>query len=225
MKGGFGGKDIYRSELVNNHWTKPVNLGDVINTPHDELYPYLNANALYFSSNGHPGLGGLDIFKADGGRDGFMEPQNLGYPLNTNFDDFGIVIEGSTNHGYFSSNRKNGGYNDDVYEFEMDLQTYPLEITGVMKFKEENWSDSVELKIMPHAKVFLIDNERNLTVYENTCDVDGNFSIVIPYYSKYKLRVVGQDNDENIVSLEIPKYKKEHGNHEIVVVKDLFKSN
>ena len=154
-----------------------------------------------------------------------MEPHNLGYPLNTNFDDFGIVIEGSGNHGYFSSNRKKGGYNDDVYEFEMDLQTYPLQINGVMKFKEENWSDSVELKIMPHAKVFLIDNERNLTVYENTCDIEGNFSIVIPYYSKYKLRVVGQDNDENIVSLEIPKYKKEHGKHEIVVVKDIFKAN
>lgn len=224
MKGGFGGKDIYKSELINNHWTKPVNLGEMINTHLDEVYPYLQNSTLYFSSTGHPGLGGLDIFKAEKGPGGFMEPQNLGYPLNTNFDDFGIVVAATGNSGYFSSNRKKGGYNDDVYEFEMDLQTYPLEINGVMKSKEHNWSDSVSLKIMPYATVFLIDNERNLAVYESSCDADGNFHIVIPYYGKYKLRVVGQDGEENIVSLEIPKYKKELSSHEIVVVKDLFKT-
>jgi tetratricopeptide (TPR) repeat protein len=223
MKGGYGGKDIYRSELVNNHWTKPTNLGDVINTPYDEVYPYRYKNTLYFSSTGHPGLGGLDIFKAESGTDDFTEPQNLGYPLNTNYDDFGIVITPAGNEGYFSSNRRTGGYNDDVYEFEMDLQTYPLELRGVMKFKEHNLSDSADVHIMPNAQVSLIDNERNLTVFQNTCDASGNFRIVIPYYGKYKLRVIGEDKDENIVSLEIPKFKKEHGNHEIVVVKDLFK--
>jgi tetratricopeptide (TPR) repeat protein len=224
MKGGFGGKDIYKSELINNHWTKPVNLGETINTHLDEGHPYVQNNTLYFSSTGHPGLGGLDIFKAEKVSGGFMEPQNMGYPLNTNFDDFGIVVAATGNSGYFSSNRKNGGYNDDVFEFEMDLQTYPLEINGVMKFKEHNWSDSASLRIMPHASVFLIDNDRNISVYENTCDADGNFRIVIPYYGKYKLRVVGQDGEENIVSLEIPKYKKELSSHEIVVVKDFFKN-
>jgi hypothetical protein len=196
----------------------------MINTHLDEGYPYLQNNTLYFSSTGHAGLGGLDMFKAENGAGGFMEPQNLGYPLNTNFDDFGIVVAAAGNGGYFSSNRKNGGYNDDVYEFEMDLQTYPLEIKGVMKYKEHNWSDSGSLQIMPHATVFLIDNERNLAVYEDTCDADGHFRIVVPYYAKYKLRVVGQDGEENIVSLEIPKYKKELSSHEIVVVKDFFKT-
>ena len=224
MKGGFGGKDIYKSELVNNHWSKPVNLGETINTNLDEVYPFLYRNTLYFSSTGHPGLGGLDIFKSELGPGGFLEPQNMGYPLNTSFDDFGIVVSASGNQGYLSSNRKNGGYNDDVYEFEMDLQTYPLEINGVLKSKEHNWSDSASLKIMPFATAFLIDNDRNLTVYESNCDADGNFQIVIPYYGKYKLRVVGQDGEENIVSLEIPKYKKELSRHEIVVVKDLFKA-
>ena len=224
MKGGFGGKDIYKSELVNNHWTKPVNLGETINTNLDEVYPFLYKNTLYFSSTGHPGLGGLDIFKSEGGPGGFLEPQNMGYPLNTNFDDFGIVVSTPGNQGYLSSNRKNGGYNVDVYEFEMDLQIYPLEVNGVLKSKEHNWSDSASLKIMPFATVFLIDNDRNLTVYESNCDTDGNFQIVIPYYGKYKLRVVGQDGEEYIVSLEIPKYKKELSRHEIVVVKDLFKA-
>lgn len=225
MKGGFGGKDIYKSEMVGNHWSKPKNLGENINTAYDEVYPFYHGHSLYFSSNGHPGLGGLDIFKADEGGKGLMEAQNVGYPLNTNYDDFGIVVNALNTGGYFSSNRKHGGFNDDIYEFDMDLQTYPLEIKGVMKFKEHSLNDSLDLKIMPNARVYLIDNTRNTTVQESTCDANGNFSIVVPYYSQYKIKVVGEDNDENIVSLEIPKHKKEDGRHEIVVVKDAFKSN
>ncbi|HZB12739.1 MAG TPA: hypothetical protein VE467_06920, partial [Chryseolinea sp.] len=225
MKGGIGGKDLYKSENVNGKWTKPKNLGEGINTIYDEVFPYLHHHTLYFSSNGHPGLGGLDIFKAELSNSTFLDVENVGYPLNTNFDDFGIVIDSLNTHAYFSSNRKEGGYNDDIYEFEMDLQSYPLEINGVMKFKEHSWVDSVDLKIMPNAKIQLIDNVRNVTVQESVCDDSGNFSIVIPYHSKYKIRVVSEDKDENIVSLEIPKHRKANGRHEIVIVKDAFKSN
>jgi hypothetical protein len=225
MKGGLGGKDLYKSENVNGKWTKPRNLGEGINTCYDEVFPFLHDRTLYFSSNGHPGLGGLDIFKTELSSSEFMEVENVGYPLNTNFDDFGIVIDSLNTHGYISSNRREGGYNDDIYEFDMDLQTYPLEINGVMKFKEHSWVDSVDLKVMPNAKIHLIDNVRNITVQESTCDDSGNFFLVIPYYSKYKIRVVSEDKDENIVSLEIPKHRKANGRHEIVIVKDAFKSN
>ena len=225
MKGGFGGKDLYKSENKNGKWSKPINLGENINTTHDEVFPFFHDRTLYFSSNGHPGLGGLDIFKAESYNSNFMEAENVGYPLNTNFDDFGIVIDSLNTRGYLSSNRKGGGYNDDVYEFDMDLQTYPLEINGVMKYKEHSWMDSADLKLMPNAKIQLIDNTRNITVQESTCNDAGNFSLTIPYYSKYKIKVVSEDNDENIVSLEIPKRRKSHGRHEIVIVKDPFKSN
>jgi hypothetical protein len=225
MKGGLGGKDLYKSENINGKWTKPSNLGEGINTCYDEVFPFLHDHTLYFSSNGHPGLGGLDIFKAELSASDFMEVENVGYPLNTNFDDFGIVVDSLNTGGYFSSNRKEGGYNDDIYEFDMDLQTYPLEINGVMKFKEHSWTDSLELKLMPNAKIQLIDNVRNITVQETTCDDAGNFSLIIGYFSKYKIRVMSEDNEENIVSLEIPKYRKANGRHEIVVVKDVFKSN
>jgi tetratricopeptide (TPR) repeat protein len=225
MKGGLGGKDLYKSENINGKWTKPKNLGEGINTLHDEEFPFLHDHTLYFSSNGHPGLGGLDIFKSEISNSTFLEVENVGYPLNTNFDDFGIVIDSLNTHGYFSSNRKEGGYNDDVYEFDMDLQTYPLEINGVMKFKEHSWMDSVDLKLMSNAKIYLIDNVRNITVQEGTCDDSGNFSIIIPYHSQYKIRVVSEDKEENIVSLEIPKHRKANGRHEIVVVKDAFKSH
>lgn len=224
-KGGFGGKDIYRSELVNGKWADPLNLGDQINTPYDEEFPYLHSgNVLYFSSNGHAGLGGLDLFKAPitpGG--GFGDVTNLGYPLNTNFDEFGIVVDSLSTHGYITSNRKQGGLNDDIYEFDMDVQTYPLVLSGIVKFKQFSWSDSSELKPLAHARLHVIDNIRNVMVDEYTSDAEGHFSINIPYFSKYKIKVVGADNEENVVSLEIPKHRKAEGKHEIVVVKDPFR--
>jgi tetratricopeptide (TPR) repeat protein len=224
MKGGYGGKDLYKSELINNQWTKPANLGEIINTPYDEVFPFVHNGTLYFSSNGQAGLGGLDIFKMELAPNS-DEPQNLGYPLNSSFDDFGIVFDSLNNHGYFSSNRSNGGFNDDLYEFDMDLQTYPITISGSVKYKEHSWSDSLDLKIISNAKISLIDNIRNLTIKETTCDADGNFTIEIPYYSKYKIKVAGEDNDENFVSLELPKHKRSNHEYEIVIVKDAFKLN
>lgn len=226
MDGGFGGKDIYSSEFLNGKWTTPVNLGETINTTHDEVSPFLHNNnkTLYFSSNGHAGLGGLDIFKAEIKMDGFSEVQNLGYPLNSNSDDFGIVIDSLNTHGYLTSNRKNGGFNDDIYEFDMDIQSYPLEINGIIKYIEQNWVDSSELKILPNAKLYLIDNIKNITVAEGKSDNTGNFTIVVPYFSTYKIRVTGEKIEEGIVSFEVPKYRKENYKYEIVVVRDGFKS-
>jgi hypothetical protein len=221
MKGGIGGKDLYKSEFVNGQWMKPVNLGEGINTIYDEVSPFLHGPTLYFASNGHAGLGGLDIFRTIQDHVGLTDPENMGYPVNTNYDDFGFVVDSTNTHGYLSSNRRSGGFDDDIYEFEMDLQAYPLTITGVMKFKEHNWPDSAELAIMSNAKLFLIDNDRNVTVQEAACDHEGRFLLTIPYYSKFKIKVVSAD-DENFVSLEIPKHRKEHGQHEIVIVRDAF---
>jgi hypothetical protein len=225
MQGGLGGKDIYKTEFINGTWSKPKNLGHTVNTSQDEVFPYLHQHTLYFASNGHAGLGGLDIFKIEITPRGFDEPQNVGYPLNSNYDDFGIVIDSLNTHGFFTSNRKKGGYNDDIFEFDMDLQTYPLEVNGLMRYKEHELNDSVDLRIMPNAKIYLIDNVRNITIQETLSDINGNFSITIPYLSKYKLRVVAEDREENIVSLEIPKHKKADTRHEIVIVKDIFKSH
>lgn len=224
MKGGFGGKDLYQSRYINGNWTKPVNLGASINTSRDEAFPYLHPNqTLFFSSNGHAGMGGLDIYKVQRYDQSFGEVTNLGYPLNTHHDDFGIIIDSIQTHGYFSSNRKRGGFDDDIYEFDMDIQTYPLEISGLIKFKEDNWMDSSALKILPHAKLQLIDYIKNITVYETVSDSTGNFSLVIPYFSKYKISVTGENIMEGIVSFEIPKHRKLHNEYEIVVVKDAFK--
>jgi tetratricopeptide (TPR) repeat protein len=226
MKGGFGGKDIYRSRYENGQWTKPENLGETVNTLYDEVFPFIHLNkTLYFSSNGHPGLGGLDIFKSQLHEKDFDEIQNAGYPINTKADEFGITIDSLSAHGYFSSNRKNGGFDDDLYEMDIDLQTYPLEISGLMTFKEFSWSKISGLKPFAHAKFYLIDNLRDVIVQEGTLDENGNFTWVIPYFSKYRIRVVGPENDEHVVSLEIPKQRHLHSKHEIVIVKDPFRSN
>jgi hypothetical protein len=225
MNGGVGGKDLYRSEFINGQWSKPENLGEHINTRQDEVFPFLHDNkTLYFSSNGHAGLGGLDLFKTSITEEGFGEVHNLGYPLNSNEDEFGIFIDSPNTHGYFSSNRKNGGHDDDIYEVDIDLQTYPVTISGIIKYKEHNWTDTSALKVFANAKLFLIDNIRNITVFETAADENGNFSIVIPYFTKYRIRVVGEEHGENVVSLDIPKQRRLLGNHEIVVVKDAFRS-
>ncbi|MCB0488434.1 MAG: tetratricopeptide repeat protein [Cyclobacteriaceae bacterium] len=226
MKNGFGGKDIYKSEKVNGKWTPPENLGERINTRYDEVFPFLhNSNALYFSSNGLAGLGGLDVFKAVIYPDGIDDPVNIGFPVNSSWDDFAIYIDSLSESGFVSSNRANGGYDDDIYALSMDLQTYPVTVAGTIKLKEHTWSDSSDLKPMPHARLTLVDTYRSASVYEGTTDRDGNFSVVIPYFSKYILRIEGLENDEHLAVMEIPKERKESSDYQIVVVSDLFKGH
>ncbi|MGK7392684.1 MAG: tetratricopeptide repeat protein [Candidatus Cyclobacteriaceae bacterium M2_1C_046] len=224
-EGGYGGKDIYKSVKKDGNWTKPVNVGEEINTPYDEVFPYIHlGKTLYFSSNGHAGFGGLDIFKSKISASEYGEVENLGYPLNTNYDDFGITVDSLNTHGYLTSNRKNGGYNDDIYEFDMNIQPYPINISGKIKYIENNWADSSKLKILPNVKLVLIDNARNVVVAETQSDGEGNFTINVPYFSEYKLRVSGKEIGEGIVSFAVPKHKKLNNEYEIVVVKDEFRS-
>ncbi|WP_333821403.1 tetratricopeptide repeat protein [Ohtaekwangia sp.] len=223
MGGGLGGRDLYKSTFVDDKWTQPENLGETVNTPYDEAFPFLHQNrTLYFASNGHPGMGGFDIFETAITADGYSEPRNAGYPINTSYDDFGMVVDSLDTHGYFSSNRRSGGYNDDLYEVEMDIQTYPVTIAGVVKMKEHAWSDSSALALLPHVRVYLIDKLRNTTVYESRTDSKGNFSVTVPYFSEYVIRVVTDDGKESFVVLEIPKHQRQVSAHEIVFVKDTF---
>lgn len=102
--GGIGGTDIYMSKRLGKGWGEPVNLGTAINTEKDELFPFVQDGMLYFASDGHYGLGGLDIFEAH--LSGNEKPHNIGYPVNTSHDDFGLVFDKSGRIGFLSSNRK-----------------------------------------------------------------------------------------------------------------------
>ena len=113
MPGGRGGTDIYRVEYRNGDWGQPKNLGSIINSDGNEMFPYVDPNGiLYFSSDGHGGLGGLDIFASN-----FAKIKNVGYPVNSNKDDFGVSIDRSGKKGFFSSNRNRNGIDDDIYAF------------------------------------------------------------------------------------------------------------
>lgn len=120
MKGTLGGKDIFVCELVNGAWSTPKNLGVLINTPGDEVFPHISdEGVLYFASDNLPGLGGLDIFYAEPNNDDgtFFTPKNSGTPINSQFDDYGIYLLKDGRSGYFSSNRKNNLQDDDIYYF------------------------------------------------------------------------------------------------------------
>lgn len=120
MPGGFGGKDIYVCIKQDSGWSKPKNLGSEVNSSGDELFPFAKSDKLiYFSSNGHSGHGGMDIFSTTRLTDSYWTlVKNLKSPINSSTDDFGIFFTGN-NSGYFSSNRKGGKGNDDIYLFDI----------------------------------------------------------------------------------------------------------
>lgn len=124
MPGGFGGTDIYVSRLDGENWSAPINLGKSVNSKGNEMFPFVDDKAnLYFSSDGHAGLGDLDIFFTQ--MDGTTSKGrmiNLGAPINSSKDDFGIVTDALRKAGYFSSNRKRGGADDDIYKFDRECE-------------------------------------------------------------------------------------------------------
>jgi outer membrane protein OmpA-like peptidoglycan-associated protein len=124
--GGYGGMDLYVSERVNGVWGKPTNLGPKVNTPKNEVFPYVHADGtLFYSSNGLPGSGGLDIYylKNNGQDGGLGVPVNLGAPFNSDKDDFGFIIDADMKNGYFTSGRTGGMGGDDIYSFSMSQAT------------------------------------------------------------------------------------------------------
>jgi len=133
MPGGLGGKDIYRSTRTSpgSPWSRPENLGTDINTRGNELFPYIRENGtLYFASDGHIGMGGLDIFRATPQSGNSWIVQNMRPPINNAADDFGITFEKGAEKGVFSSSRKGRGV-DDLYTFEMPPLLFS--ITGLVK--------------------------------------------------------------------------------------------
>lgn len=122
MPGGYGGADIYKVTMDSRGvWGKPENMGNRINTEGDEMFPFFEENnkVLFFTSNGRFGLGGLDIFVCTLEDYGFGQIFNAGYPLNTQADDFALIVDKNTAKGYFSSDRNGGSGSDDIYSVDL----------------------------------------------------------------------------------------------------------
>ena len=146
--GGFGGKDIFRSKVLGNNSFGPMeNLGEAINTAGDELFPYCRDSVtLYFASNGHPGMGGLDLFKATQDSTGHWKVENMGAPINSMGDDFGITFAGQAEKGFFSSNRNDARGYDHLYSFE--LPTITIAIEGLVNDVDEYPIEGATVRIV-----------------------------------------------------------------------------
>jgi outer membrane protein OmpA-like peptidoglycan-associated protein/tetratricopeptide (TPR) repeat protein len=150
MPGGFGGMDLWRIAIDEQSWAIPENLGSDINTFGDEVFPTFRPNGdLYFSSDGHPGMGGLDLFVAEQDSSNVWQIKSLGYPMNSAGDDFGMTFEGFNNRGFFSTNRGNGRGWDQIMSFEC-----PEVVQSIKGWVYEK--DGYEL---PGAMVYMIGND------------------------------------------------------------------
>lgn len=179
MSGGFGGKDIWKITRANKtqSWTKPVNLGSDINTVGDEMFPYIHKDGtLYFSSDGHPGMGGLDIFMATPTSDGKWKIENMKSPINSSSDDFGIVFEGEKERGYLSSNRPGGKGSDDIYQFY--LPPIDFNIDGVVKNEKSE-------DIIAGADINLIGSDGTNEMKKS--EANGSFSFKLNPNTDYRI--------------------------------------
>lgn len=174
MPGGFGGTDIYACQRTPEGWGYPKNLGATVNTSANEMFPTISGDTLYFSSNGHRTLGGLDIFMCTPEDAGWSIPVNMNYPINSTFDDFAFVLLPGGKSGYLSSNR-NGA--DRIYNFGANDPT--LVLKGI--FEEE-----ADGSPMAGVEVKLLDLTRGDTLVLFT-DADGAYSFPLQQGSKYKV--------------------------------------
>ncbi len=187
MPGGKGQSDLYEISInTDGSFGEPQNLGSRINTEGKETFPFISDdNDLYFSSNGHNGLGGLDVYVTR------LSPQtkeeklvvNVGKPVNSPKDDFAFIVDVASKRGYFSSNRENGVGSDDIYSFLQleDLKSFcEITIAGVVTDKDTN-------EILSGAKVSVYDSSNNL-IKSIVVGEDGTYSQIVKCGSKYFVR-------------------------------------
>lgn len=175
MEGGYGGSDIWKvtRESSTSSWGRPENLGSEINTPGDELFPYIREDGtLFFSSDYHPGMGGLDIFRAVKNNVGEWIISNMQYPINSHQDDFGIVFQGSKEIGLFSSNRLRG--QDNIFSFELP----ELQILAQGKM-----IDASTNRPLAEGEVTLIGSDG--TIQTTQTRIDGSYQFRLQQYTDY----------------------------------------
>ena len=193
---GSGGTDIWSCSFNEkaNSWGQPTNLGSKVNTRGNERYPTLSPDGkrLYFSSDQHPGLGGLDLFYVELGPDGkpTRDPENLKAPMNSAGDDFGLLFEGSVNKGYFSSNREGGKGDDDIWMFS--LPPIALKLKGIVKSEGSSVGKGKDEPVQG-VKVKLIGSDG--AIFETSTGLKGEFEFKLREKVTYSLSTeTGRDS-------------------------------
>jgi len=221
MEGTRGQSDLYRVKINDDgSFGTPENLGDAINTPGRETYPYVNAdNELYFASDGQPGLGGLDIFITKLPKDGslnFKKVLNVGEEANSPKDDFALIIDSKTKRGFLSSNRDGGQGSDDIYKF---VETRPIWCEQILF---GTVTDAKTKAVLPGAKLILFD-EKFKQLQETTSDAEGKYEFKevecgTKYYVRTSLEtyttnespvIIGKTDGKTELNIELEKAQKE----------------
>lgn len=201
MSGTLGQSDIFKVQInEDGSFGNPVNLGSAINTEGRETFPFVSQeNELYFASDGHPGVGGLDIFMVKINEDGsFNKVQNIGMDANSPKDDFAYIIDSKSRKGFLSSNRDGGQGFDDIYKF---LETKRLIC------EQELYGEITDLEskiALPNAKVTLFDNKMNLLKTINA-DQNGAYTFLVECSKMYTVRAEKEDYNTNEKQVTVAK--------------------
>ncbi|MDR3351237.1 MAG: OmpA family protein [Prevotellaceae bacterium] len=170
MDGGMGKMDVWKvtRSSAGDDWGEPVNMGAQINTAGNEMYPFARGASLYFASDGHPGFGGLDIFKAAPDSLGGWKIDNMGRPVNSSADDFSIILERENEHGYFASRRREKGARggDNIYRLALDIQPVEYHFEGTVK-------DAATGAALGNAEIRLVGS--NGAVLRKRSEANGSF--------------------------------------------------
>jgi len=187
-KGGYGGYDIWKSQLTENGWGEPVNMGPNINTEYDEQSPFIHPDnsTFYFCSNGWPGMGNKDLFISRLDKDGnWQKPENLGSPINSSGDENGLTLTANGAYAFFSSNNLKGFGGYDIYTFELPLNLRPNIVTYVKGDVKD-----IKTKQPLEAIVEIIELQKNIPVYQDFSSEDrGEFLATLAAGKNYALNI------------------------------------
>jgi len=214
MPGGFGQFDIYKAPIQSNGMVgEPVNMGQKVNTESQEMFPYISSNnTLYFSSIGHLGLGGMDVFYTKE-VDGKLAPiRNVGIPVNSNGDDFAFSINEETEEGFVSSNREGGKGSDDIYKIKKIQPLCDVLIVATV-------IDNKTKAPIADAAASLVDSKGNVLSTKTTdakgqveyiveCDTDTELQVTMNDYESNKLAISGDDVEEVAVEIGLDPIEK-----------------
>lgn len=220
MPGGYGDTDVYVTEVYSDgKLGEPKNLGPEINTPGREMFPFVNDSILYFSSDGHYGLGGLDIFESKRTDDyEFSNPENLGKPVNSNLDDFSFIINEDEKYGYFSSSRNEGKGDDDIYYFTKKSIPCTQWVSG--KVTNPKYSMGINM-----ADIKAYDQYGDVIKTTQT-DKDGIYKIEVPCDTTIKIEASKPNHtkaDRELETSAVREYETKDVNLEISDYEDLVK--
>jgi outer membrane protein OmpA-like peptidoglycan-associated protein/tetratricopeptide (TPR) repeat protein len=212
MPGGEGGMDLYYSDLTSEGWSAPVNLGKDVNTPGNEVFPMIHLEgALYFASNGHEGIGGLDVHVTSFDSV-WQKPIALPYPVNSRYDDFGFIINNEKNSGYFASNRPGGKGGDDIYNFEFT----PSLLDGIVLNEDTK-------EVLPNTRITIVESAtgKALTVVSDNM---GKFKTQISSCRSYDFKAVNEDYaTEQVLQLKTSCTSTQAGKLEILFKNPILK--